>query len=881
MNNTFSNNSVGHIDRNTFINLLDTAITSGEFRFVRRAALAWLAQYPGDLHVSFFHACALVANQQTSPAHTLLLRLINKDPEFTIAADLAARLEQEDNVQPAAWVLAHCFALGSSIDPASSLPDWGYALHEARVFLAKGLLDKAEERLVDCLAARPQTPLAALTHLQILEKRLPPGVTIQNVAMRKIAAFYSTAWPECIPIQLYYVDALMDAGDEEGGVAALHSLVSEDIAGQVITRLWGNKHPYLDIWPRSIKGRMEAPIPAGLAMRMGWNQLSEGPTHPDKARESQPAQCFSQQIPPLAWHTEVPKTRLQEETTHTIPGEMVQQGIQETLLSTQEELDKIADRLNQPELTRTEGLFPIYVTLSTAAGLSNQYGNDACEQIRSALERVVLSIKDHKKNWGAALLFADDPQSTAQFGLKPTRPTDAWGIKRLLVDLDAVLRQRGEMIGALLIVGGPQIVPFHHLPNPVDDLDADIPSDNPYGTRDENYFIGEWPVGRLPGDASSNPKFLLAAIEEIISINIGPSEKVSWLKKWLHRFYEWISRSRYPSTQAFGFTAAIWKNAARSVLQPVGGYGTLLVSPPATFKEFNTRLKQRCGWGYFNLHGIPDSAEWYGHNDPTDPSSGPDYPVAIRSRDLRNNSQVFQMVFSEACYGAHLCKKTVEESIALSFLASGVRAFVGSTTTSYGSVTTPLVAADYLGQSFWKLLKQGVTVGEALRRAKISLIHEMHERQGYLDGEDQKTLISFVLYGDPLAKPFVARGNPKEVLRPVELPEIMTVCDRLEDHLPEIVPEQVLENINRMVRHYLPGMKDADLCISRVHTQCSGNGHECPTAQIGAKRTLSSPVERRVVLLSKQIHQPDHTHHQYARLTLDSTGKMIKLSVSR
>ena len=53
----------------------------------------------------------------------------------------------------------------------------------------------------------------------------------------------------------------------------------------------------------------------------------------------------------------------------------------------------------------------------------------------------------------------------------------------------SALAKHGEMIGALLIVGGPDIIPFHNLPNPVDDLDMEVPSDNPYGTRDENYFI--------------------------------------------------------------------------------------------------------------------------------------------------------------------------------------------------------------------------------------------------------------------------------------------------------------------------------------------------------------------------------------------------------
>ena len=124
---------------------------------------------------------------------------------------------------------------------------------------------------------------------------------------------------------------------------------------------------------------------------------------------------------------------------------------------------------------------------------------------------------------------------------------------------------------------------------------------------------------------------------------------------------------------------------------------------------------------------------------------------------MLNGGRTPEIIFSEACYGAYILEKTAENSLALKFLATGCRALVGSTVMSYGSISTPLNAADLLGTAFWKYLKDGIPVGDALRRAKIHLAREMHKRQGYLDGEDQKTLISFVLYGDPLAHSFDLR----------------------------------------------------------------------------------------------------------------------------
>jgi hypothetical protein len=93
------------------------------------------------------------------------------------------------------------------------------------------------------------------------------------------------------------------------------------------------------------------------------------------------------------------------------------------------------------------------------------------------------------QNWGALLYLADDPDISAALGLKPARHNDPWSLKLAISDLDNALAKRGERIGALIIIGGHEVVPFHHLPNPVEDVDHYVPSDNPYGTRDENYFV--------------------------------------------------------------------------------------------------------------------------------------------------------------------------------------------------------------------------------------------------------------------------------------------------------------------------------------------------------------------------------------------------------
>ena len=257
------------------------------------------------------------------------------------------------------------------------------------------------------------------------------------------------------------------------------------------------------------------------------------------------------------------------------------------------------------------------------------------------------------------------------------------------------------------------------------------------------------------------------------------------------------------------------------------------------------------------------------------------------------------MVFSEACYGAHILEKQVDEAISLKFLQAGSQAVVGSTCISYGSIGAPLVAADLLGRLFWKFLGEGWAVGEALRRAKLYLAHEMHRRQGYLDSEDQKTLISFVLYGDPLAQPFPGRNAVWNGAPPASLSQpVRTACDRSSEETGAPIPPPVLARVRQVVSHYLPGMSDAEITLGQERPPCGAPCHGCPPGQDcpsadgrllqrpsgqnapGAKARHQQP-QRQVVTLSKHVEQAALIHKQYARLRLDSSGKLLKLVVSR
>lgn len=165
--------------------------------------------------------------------------------------------------------------------------------------------------------------------------------------------------------------------------------------------------------------------------------------------------------------------------------------------------------------------------------------------------------------------------------------------------------------------------------------------------------------------------------------------------------------------------------------------------------------------------------------------------------------------------------------------------------------------------------------------AKINLIREMNRRQGYLDGEDQKTVLSFVLYGDPLASADLAARQSKQALRlKIGLP-IKTVADQsLSSDSPAAIQSEWIPYAKKSVEAYLPGLDDSNV---QVHLQRPAANPDLTTAQkVGwsHKKSVSVP-DRYVVTITKSVPTARKEHTHYARVTLDQNGKMVKLAISR
>ena len=909
------------LSRDLLLTLLDAALKVDELRYARRLCAAWLSNYPGDLPVNLFNARAYSREKTTGlrvNALPILEELCKLDPEFLEAQELLAEVRQiagASNHQVAkacANALTHGHAFNA--DNNDQLSSWAKYVHQARTALDNARMgddqeiEKAENFIHKALIENPDTPLAAVVHLRLIESKS----SMPKLAVRSLAQIYHERWPDCLQFLLSLSNQLMESGESNVAVNMLHQAVSKDITGQVSERMWGKHHQYSTIWPTILEvdstgpnSPQNIPIPAAVASILGWNQIA---AMSPSFNEIDPSVDLS--APELSGSVRInPSVSLPTTIANSVSNGTETQKLSEPAQTVQTELERLADELKRPHLAREDGRFPIYVVFTTRKGLESQYDSSSLSIIDQELKRLAGVIHGRKINqefWGSLLFYADDLSSTQPFDLQPAPYNDPWQLKLILSDLDKALEKRGERIGALLIVGGPEIVPFHNLPNPVEDADSDVPSDNPYAAKDNNYFISDWPVGRISGGSGNDPTYLISMLKDVINRYDPAGNKFAWYQLVIQYIQELFRRGIAKKQSSYGYTAAVWRRASYAVFRSIGNPNDLLVSPPThacespepikseTVPENDIIVADKClllpqaHLGYFNLHGVPDGSEWYGQSDPALPDNGPDFPIAMRPQDIRNGGSSPRLVFTEACYGANIAGKLVDDAISLKFLSSGTHAVVGSTCISYGSLASPLSSADLLGRVFWSLLQEGFTAGESLRRAKIHLTREMHNRQGFLDAEDQKTLISFVLFGDPLAQPFLAKTSPKTIphLSDSAVP-IPTICEHsCDDEKDMPVSLETISHLKNIVSQYLPGMGDAEVRFSQERQSCSffcnhyPAGKKCIQQKTNGNSNSAFTSQRRVVTLSKNFERAQHTHRQYARVTLDERGQIVKMVVS-
>jgi len=369
--------------------------------------------------------------------------------------------------------------------------------------------------------------------------------------------------------------------------------------------------------------------------------------------------------------------------------------------------------------------------ISSRQRLSARYGEHGLETIQDSLKQFGSGLSQRGVRLVVGLV--DDARSLSGLGVAPVKRITPGSVKGVMDVMREKVSGRSKIPVSVLILGGHEVIPYFKLTNPAPDSDAEVLSDNPYGSRPgamsaEKCLLPDVPVGRMPDGDGHGPGLLTGQIELASRSGKRPV------------------RAETGDARSLTYTAAVWQRASREVATGLGWKGALKVCPPLTY------LRVKAGWFegktllYFNLHGSDREPYWFGQ-------AAEKYPTALSPRNVTNFSRGSNVVVTEACYGAIEAGRSCETSMALAFLATGTPCFVGSTCVAYGALVPPVSEADLIALHFFRSLQKGMTAGRALVTARAHLAALAISGQGYLDEDDKKTLLQFVLLGDPTLRP--------------------------------------------------------------------------------------------------------------------------------
>jgi tetratricopeptide (TPR) repeat protein len=439
--------------------------------------------------------------------------------------------------------------------------------------------------------------------------------------------------------------------------------------------------------------------------------------------------------------------------------------------------------------------------------LSAAYGAETASAIIDMIEDYGASLAGRGIQGECVVL--DDRGSLARVGnVLPVGEHTAAACKQVIDGVLAFLGSEGRDVDALVIFGGDGIVPFHRLPNPSQDADADVPSDNPYGCGGGSELAPELIVARFPDGGADGGDLLLDHLRRAIDYHhnwhlAGPQGGILTLP-FMRRLTKPM-QSGAPVV-SWGVSAEAWQIPSQSVYNELGSTRPIVLCPPAGPDALEAAWPGDGRLLYFNLHGVSGGPNWYGQAA-GDLGDAP-LPIALTPDDIGPVASNLICV-SEACFGAEIVSRNAADAMALRLLQRGALAFMGSTVTAYGSVALPLGGADLLVQQVFQNMRRGHPLGRAVVQARDWMAREMVERQGYLDPDDAKTLLSFVILGDPWATPYT-----RPVLKSKSaLPQIRPVVVQRKPVASNLVAPAAVNTARQLIAKVAPQLARASLSV--------------------------------------------------------------------
>jgi Peptidase family C25 len=299
----------------------------------------------------------------------------------------------------------------------------------------------------------------------------------------------------------------------------------------------------------------------------------------------------------------------------------------------------------------------------------------------------------------------------------------------------------------LVLFGGRDIVPMFEVDNPsnflssppVVDRDRKLATDNPYASskifrpRDiSSYLVPDRVIGRIP--------------------DMMHSGDPAWLVDYLETASRWASNPLSFYRETYAICSSEMTTAGRDSMQYLSKpVSDLLISPPARDIRRSARNRLSARLHLIKCHGNPLDATFWG--------KGKRFVRAITSATLKAHLKPATLVGTMCCYGAQIFSPHAKHArshgrwpIASTYLRKGALGFVGSTRMAWLGQGA-MASADWIVADYLNRILEGASIGRAFLESKQKFAGYYTAKGRVLDRKKEKTMIEYVLLGDPSIHP--------------------------------------------------------------------------------------------------------------------------------
>jgi len=438
----------------------------------------------------------------------------------------------------------------------------------------------------------------------------------------------------------------------------------------------------------------------------------------------------------------------------------------------------------------------VKLSVTVRSNLARKYDAVGLTKIDAAVKRWIAA---DKKRWIDTIHVAvDDAVAMKALGTKPIEGrATAQKVKRAI---DALWPRVSPEY--LVLFGAYDVVPYFVVANPSydssGDTDATVRTDNPYACSQpyrtssiNTYLVPDRVVGRI-ADAP------------------GESDPI-WFLDYLATATDWASQPRKTYTGAYAICCDEWSGAGVECVQVIGEPVTrLMISPPEDDTSALAQSRLGARLHMIKCHGAQLDPNFYGQK-------GNSFPVSLSSASLRKKVSQGTVAGAMCCYGAQVFSPVDEAvrpvgawPIASTYLRGGGYGFAGSTEIAW--VGGPQKAcADWIVTGYLKSILGGASQGRALLESKQDFMRWLAQQGSALGRDDEKTLIEYVLLGDPAIQPVGVQpavragvGAPRAAAGEAmaAMPSAVAVQERVQRRLFQA-------QLAAQIREALPSRRDA------------------------------------------------------------------------